>query len=533
MAGFRVVEVPRDQLVLWSTRLDDAIPPDHPVRHVEFLLESEPLASTFREWEGQYVLLEGKPPYHPRYLTGLYLYGMMNGIRSSRRLEQACHNRLDVIWLMSGQKPDHSTIAAFVGAHGKRLRSLFKDVLQVAIRAGLVKLAHVAVDGTKIEADAGRGSVHGEGTITGQLAKIDEQIAAFEGEWKANEARESGLFGDEVPWVPSGSKTIPQQLAKLEREQERLRKALATIERRREEAVGSPKPKAIDSITDPDSRVMRDKEGRRKPNYNTQLAGDSANGVLVGNGVNDQAEDSGLLTPMVSQVEENCGQKPAEVTADSQYNTGPELEALEKQGVVGYLPDNGKPSEAPRGQEAQAEALAAAQSGQSLTDDQWDALPKNGKGRIEKSAFRYDAEADLYRCPMNQELRFLRTSQNRLKSGVVIRAQYGGCSACATCPRAGMCCENPEKGRLINRDQYEDYRERLRTRMKTEEGRTRYRERGPLIESRFGQIKRGLGVRRFMRRGLEAVQTEWSMICTVVNLGILLRHWSEVRAVLS
>jgi transposase len=528
VAGFRVPEVVRDQMVLWPTRLNDAIPLDHPVRHLVFLLDTEPLAGTFREWEREYVLLEGKPPYHPRDLTGLYLYGMMNRLRSSRQLEQACWNRLDVIWLMSGQRPDHSTIAAFVGGHGKRLRSLFKDVLQVAIRAGLVKLEHVAVDGTKIEADAGHGSVHREETIAGQLSKIDEQIEALEREWAANEVREAGLFGKEVPWVPSGSETAKQRLAKMHREQERLRQALAAIGRRREESVSGPAPKAIDSVTDPDSRVMRDKEGRRKPNYNAQLASDTGLGMLVANAVNDQAEDSGLLMPMVSQVEEHCGRKPGEVSADSQYNTGPELKTLEEQGVVGYLPDNGQTSEAPQGQEAQAEALAAAQAGQALTEAQWEALPKDGKGRIEKEAFRYDAETDVYRCPMNQELRFVRNSQDRQKSGVVIRAQYGGCSACATCPRAGMCCKNPRQGRMINRDQYEEYRERLRARMTTETGRSRYRLRGPTIEPRFGHIKRGLGIRRFMRRGLEAVRTEWSMICTAVNMGILLRHWSEV-----
>jgi transposase len=519
-------------MVLWSTRLDDALPADHPVRHLAFMLESQPLDGTFREWAGEYVLMEGKPPYPPRDLAGLYLYGMMNRIRSSRQLEQACHNRLDVIWLMSGQVPDHSTIAAFVGAHGKRLRSLFRDVLRVAMRAGLVKLEHVAVDGTKVEADAGRGSIHRETTIAGTLAKIDEQIGALEREWQANEVREAGLFGKEVPWVPSGSATVPQRLAKMHREQERLRKALATIARRREEAVGTPEPKAIDSVTDPDSRVMRDKEGRRKPNYNAQLASDSAQGVLLANAVNDQAEDSGLLMPMLSQVEEHCGRKPDEVSADSQYNTGPELKTLEEEGVVGYLPDNGKPSEAPRGKEAQAEALAAAQSGQALAEAQWEALPKDGKGRIEKAAFRYDAEVNVYRCPMGQELGFVRNSQKQQKSGTVIRAQYGGCSACATCPRAGMCCENPRQGRIVNRDQYEEYRERMRARMKTETGRARYRLRSPTIEPRFGHIKRGLGIRRFMRRGMEAVRTEWSMICTAVNMGILLRHWSEVAGVL-
>ena len=197
MSGFRRPETPRDQLVLWEQRLDDAIPVDHPVRHVDELLRSRAFVGTFREWERYYVLVEGKPPYHPRDLSGLYLYGMLNRIRSSRQLESACYNRLDVIWLMEGQTPDHSTIADFVKVHGKHLRGVFRDVLRVASEAGLIKLGHVAVDGTKIEADAGRKSVHKKETLAGKLTDLDAQITALETEWETNEAKEVAGW----PWV--------------------------------------------------------------------------------------------------------------------------------------------------------------------------------------------------------------------------------------------------------------------------------------------------------------------------------------------
>ncbi len=165
MAGFRKPELPREQMVLWSHRLEEAIPVDHPVRQVAYLLESDAFRATFRQWAGEYDLLEGQPPYHPRDLTGLYIYGMLNRLRSSRQLEAACWNRLDVIWLMSGQHPDHSTIAAFVKQHGKYLQRVFRDTVRAAVQSGLVKLEHVSVDGTRIEADAGRGSVRSEGTL--------------------------------------------------------------------------------------------------------------------------------------------------------------------------------------------------------------------------------------------------------------------------------------------------------------------------------------------------------------------------------
>jgi transposase len=531
MAGFRTPEQPREQIVLWSQRLDDAIPLDHPVRLVAHLLEAEAFAPLFREWTQDYVLVEGKPPYHPRDLSVLYIYGMMNRIRSSRQLEAACYNRLDVRWLMAGQTPDHSTVAGFVTRHDKRLRQIFKEVLAVAKRAGLVKLEHVAVDGTKIEADAGRGSVHRESTIVSELVEVEAQIEALEKEWEANENREAKLFGDEVPWAPTDSGTNQQRKARLEEKRNRLEDALAAINRRRQEVVGGPEPKPIASTTDPDGRAMKDKEGRTKPNYNAQAASDTAHGVIVANEVNDHPEDSGMLVPMLEQTQENCGRLPAEASADSQYNTGPDLEKMEQMEVVGYLPDSGKPSEVPPGDKA-AEALAAAQAGQALSDEQWNALPKNTEKRIDKAAFRYDREADVYRCPMGQVLGFVRTSQKELRCGTVIRRQYGGCPGCATCPRAAMCCQNPATGRIINRDQYEDYRERMRERMASPAGRERYRLRGQTIEPRFGFIKHGLGVRRFMRRGLAGVRAEFSLICTIVNVGILLGHWSQVETVL-
>jgi transposase len=272
MAGFRQPEIPRDQLVLWKQRLDEAVPIDHPVRQVDYLLRSDAFSKTFKAWEREYVLVEGKPPYHPRDLAALYVYGMLNRIRSSRQLEAACHNRIDVVWLMSGQCPDHSTIAPFVTQYLERLRDLLKDVLHVGIRAELIKTKHTAVDGTKVEADAGKGSVYREETIAEKLAGLDEQIAALEAEWEANEARETNLLGEEVPWTPGGSGTDGQRLAKMKRQQACLQKALKAIERRRDQSAGRKATKAICSVTDPDSRVMPDKEKRRKPNFNAQLA---------------------------------------------------------------------------------------------------------------------------------------------------------------------------------------------------------------------------------------------------------------------
>jgi transposase len=519
-------------MVLWEQRLDDALAQDHPVRQFLYLLNSAAFAETFTTWETEYVLLEGKPPFHPRDLTGLYLYGMLNGIRSSRRLEASCSNRLDVIWLMQGQCPDHSTIADFVKGHKKFIRQLFKDALQVAIKAGLVKLNHVAVDGTKIEANAGKKSVKKETELTKELAGIDEQIEALESEWAANEVREANLFGKYVPWTPESALSDRQKLAKLKRRQDKLQKALAELARRRQESTESKSIQPINSTTDPESRVMPDKEGRCKPNYNSQLGTDGQCGYIVAEDVTDQASDGNLLLPMVGQVQSNGGRLPDEASADSQYNTGHDVKELELQGVTTYLPETHTRSQEKTGTSDEEVALRKARSGQELSESEWQALPRDDNGRIRGTAFGYDTQQDVYRCPAGQILTFLRTTCKRKKTGVIRRREYGGCSACAACPQAALCGAHPQKGRRINREEYEEYRERLRARMNTDHGRARYRLRRQTVEPRFGEIKQIRGVRRFLRRGLEAVKTEWSLICTSVDVGILLRHWEKVVVVL-
>jgi transposase len=528
MSGFRTPEIAREQMVLWERRLEDAIPDDHQVRHLDLLLGSAAFSETFRKMERSYVLNLGKPPYHPGDLASLYLYGMLHRIRSSRQLEDACHCRLDVIWLMKGQTPDHSTIADFVGQHGKTLRRLFRDTLGVLIEAKLVKLSQVAIDGSKVEADAGRNSVRGEEKLRSWQTHLDEQIAALEREWAENERREANLFGQSNPWTNAPGKDAKKALGQLKRKQEKLNQALAQLKRRQEAQVGGKPPKRIASTTDPDSRSMKDKEGRSKPNYNTQVAVDDTCGAIVAAEVNDEPDDSGQLTPMVEQVIENCGDQPSSVSADSQYNTGPDLAAMEEMQIDCYLPDAGQNSVAAPSPEAGQEALAQIREGRELSESQWAALPRNNNKLIDKSAFAYDAEKDEYRCPSGRSLVFLRVSQDKKKWGTARRRQYGGGAACGPCPHVKLCCQNPEKGRLISRDQYEGHRQRLRRRMATEQGREIYKRRRHTVEPRIGHLKHNLGVRRFLRRGLEKVKTEWTMVCTAVNLGIMLRHWEQI-----
>lgn len=221
------------------------------------------------------------------------------------------------------------------------------------------------------------------------------------------------------------------------------------------------------------------------------------------------------------------------MTADSGYTSGPELRALEQSAQVAYLPDSDQsaPREVPPEMQA---AQAAAAAGQPLTPAQGAALPRDQQGRLTRAAFVYDAGQNVYRCPAGQSLARVTTHSSRRASGRVVRTRYGfgPLPPCATCAWARQCCVRPERGRRLDRDEYEAYRERMRTRLQSPAGRAWYRRRAPTVEPRIGYVKQGLGVRRFLHRGLAAVRAEWLLVCTAVNIGVLLRHWAQVAAVL-
>ena len=535
MAGFRQPEIPRQQILLWEQQLDDAIPLDHEVRLFDQIIRSSFFKQTFLDWEKTYDLTEGQPPYHPLCLCSVYIYGMLHRLRSSRSLEGACYNRIDVQWLMSGQKPDYSTIANFVKNNQALLQRIYKDTLAIAAEAQLIKLEHVAYDGTKIGADAGKGSTHKKATIEAQLATLNARVEAEEREWEQNEQRENALFGSAGAEVPRENKSKPRRLAELLRKQELLTRALKNIQQRQEASTHSEEPKAIASTTDPDSRTMPSKEGGSRPNYNAHLGVDHAHGFIVAQGVSDDAEDNAQLVPMLEETRANTGQLPEKISADGNYHTGPNLAALEKMDVVAFIPAEAQtktpqPKQTPPVNQPGAAVSLASRT--PLAHDPFAALPQDSHHRITKQAFTFDPVADEYRCPMGQTLKFVGLSTVEKNSGERLRRAYH-CSACHACPRANQCCVNPKTGRTVKRDQYDELRERHRQHMSAPEAKTQYDVRKQTVEPCFGHIKAVLGVRRFMHRGLEAVRTEWSTLCAVVNFKGLLAHWDVVERVVA
>ena len=516
MAAFRQPELPRGQILLIPQRLEDVIPRDHPVRYLDYLLRSEAFREVFEKVEQSYRQGGvGQPPYHPRFLVALYVYGMLIRIRSSRRLEEACRYRTDVMWLMAGQVPDHTTISNFIKTHGECLHGVFKSTIRVGLEAGLISLEHVAVDGTKIEADASEDSVKSRDAIE---AEIEKEVARREEEFAANEAKEHGL-------VAKDNASPSDKLKRLE-------KALESIKRREDEASGTNKVAPAGCVTDPDARKMKGKKGRSVPNYNAQISVDAKSSMIVAQEVTDRPDDSGELRPQLEQVKENCGRMPIEVSADSAYNTGPALAYCHKSQVTTYMPDSGERD--PSLPEATQSAIDRVAAREKLTSEEIAALPRGRDNKLSRRAFIYEESTDTYRCPMGATLRRARSSTDKQKCGVAVRTQYRGAGeVCGPCPLADSCCRTPGVPRTVTHDQYESHRQELRRRMRTEAGLEAYKKRGPVSETPFAACKNILGIWRFMRRGKSAVGAEWAAICAALNFRQLLACWMGAKLAVS
>lgn len=350
---FRPWEI--DQTWLFPPSVRDFVPEGHIAEVIREIVRTElDLSAVF----AKYTELRGYPPYHPAMMVSLLLYAMCRGIYSSRKIEQACEERVDFMAVTGRAKPDHSTICDFRNDHREALMGLFVQVLSLCRDAGLAKLGHVALDGTKMRANA---SQHAAMSY-GRMKKAEPELAALVEEWldasKRTDDEEDAEHGkdrrgDELP--PHIRSKI-SQLAKiraakaaLEAEAQREAQRIAAERAKKEAERGKPlpgrTPKALDgepadksqeNFTDPESRIMKTHEGFVQA-YNAQAAVDAESQVIVGHGLTNRQNDNGELLSMVDQIEEHLGEWPRELSADSNYCSESNLGGLEERGVRGYV----------------------------------------------------------------------------------------------------------------------------------------------------------------------------------------------------
>jgi len=508
--------IARDQIVLFSPTLDDSIDAAHPVR----LFEETLRRIDFSQWEAQYVLLEGQPPIHPRIMAGVILYGMSLGIRSSRRLEDATSNRLDFIWLCPGRVIDHSTLAGFRTRFEQPLKDLFRQIGRVAIELGMVNLNQIALDGTAKRSNNSRYATARRASLEQKVKALDEQIEQMMQETAATDQAEQQLLGESSPTK------LPRELQALKDRQERLARALKRLEELDKKREGrkdlSAKGPAVPT-TDPDSSVLPNKGGGHAPNYTMVLATEGKNGLIVDNQVLGDNNEPGTVLPAVKNVQESFGQKPQQVLADSNFNSGENLAELAQAGIEPLMPPRQpQPKENPARREDPTQPLPA---------EQHEKLPISPQSKkLDRSAFVYQPGSDCYLCPMGRRLPFVEMKVYDRDQRHVEQRVYE-CGDCANCPLAARCLAGKRPVRRVVRDQHEPLREQMAARMNSEGGKATYRRRSFLCETPFAVLNTVMNLRQLLLRGIRKVQMEVNWTCSAYNLWKIVKFLSRQRVV--
>ncbi len=297
----------------------------------------------------------GFPPYDPTMMTALLLYAYCQGLYASRRIAKACEERVDVMAVTAGQHPDFRTISDFRKRHLPALGGLFTQVLQLCQKAGLVSLGHVALDGTKIRANASKHKAMSYRRMQRAEPELAAEVARWLAEAATSDAREDAAYGidrrgDELPdWVTNKQHRLEKiRTAKAALEaaaqdaaggKERTDKAPSARPRRGRPAThppGTPHDRAQRNFTDPDSRIMKAQDGFIQ-GYNAQAAVDADHQVIVAQGLTNQASDTHHLEPMLEHIRRNTGRQARELSADAGYCSEHNLKALNRRHVRGYV----------------------------------------------------------------------------------------------------------------------------------------------------------------------------------------------------
>jgi transposase len=517
----------RDQLVLFAPTLDAMIGEDDPVR----LFDEIMAGLDWSLWEAQYDGGRGQPPLHPRHVAAGILYGLCCGIRSSRKLEEACWRRLDFLWLLEGRPIDHTTFAKFRTKFGTQLKDLFRQIGRLAMTVGLIRLGEVAFDGTRVRAYNSRYATRTAKTLEEKLAVLDELYEHMLAEWTAHDAgqKTQGTLEGQEPSEPSPVR-LPEELADLETRRRKVREALAQAqaadEARRKDGINPQKNPAQVPVNDPDSRVMPNKEGGYAPNYTPTATTDGRCGMIVDCEVIAEVNEGREALASVDRIEATFGARPEKFLTDAGNNSGQIMQGMEDRGVEFYAPV--KSNQPQDGQPAHREDPT-----QPVAAEDVPKLPRNPQGQFDKSCFVYDAQLDRYYCPQGKTLTFEKTKPDE-RGGQPVTLRVYRCPDCGGCPLVAAClASNNKSGRTITRDEFEEERERTAARMATPEARKLYDQRPKIAETTFAILKSVLGFRQFLLRGLTKVKIEWRWACTAFNLRKLVRQLARMRAALA
>ena len=450
----------RYQSTLFPERVDDYIAEDNAVRVIDVFIDELDLCGLGFRTEPQAI---GRPGYHPATMLKLYVYGYLNRVQSSRRLERECQRNVELMWLTGRLAPDFKTIADFRKDNGKAIRKVCREFVVLCRQLNLFAEAFVAIDGAKFKAVNNRDRNFTRAKMKRRLAQIDESIERYLGQLESADRQ--------APEIAETKKErLNDKIAKLKEEMQRL-KALEV------QMLASPEQQI--SLTDPDSRSMATSgRGTGMVGYNVQIAVDTKHHLIVEHEVTNVGHDRTQLYNMAKRTKDALEVETLSVVADRGYYRGEELRECEQDAITAYLP---KPQT----------------SG------------NMAKGFFGKRDFIYQPEDDTYRCPAGERLIYRYT---REEDGKNIRRYWS--SACAQCSMKSRCTTGAQ--RRVSRWEHEAVLEAVEARL--DQAPDMMRVRRQTVEHPFGTLKGWMGYTHFLMKRLRNVGTEMSLHVLAYNL---------------
>jgi len=326
-----------EQDLLLPPSLGDWLPEDHLAYFVSDVVDQLDLRAIESVYEGED---RGQPPYHPRMMTKILIYGYCVGVFSSRRLQKGLVEDVGFRVLAAGNEPDFRTISDFRKQHLKALQGLFDQVLQIALQAGTMKLGRVVLDGSKVKANASKHKAMSYGRMQEEERRLKEEVKRLLEQAEKADAEEDARYGRE-----GRGDELPSELARRETRLERIREAKRALEERAREPAKSkgqpaekakPEAKMQYNFSDPESRIMKGADGFVQA-YNAQIAVEPDFQLIVGQHVTQAVNDKQQLQPTVEDIRQQAGQKPQEVLTDSGYCSDANLKYLEKKKIEGFI----------------------------------------------------------------------------------------------------------------------------------------------------------------------------------------------------
>ena len=448
----------RTQATFFPDRIEDYIGQDNSVRAIEAFVDALNLEKL--GFQGMIPKLTGRPAYHPSTMLKLYIYGYLNRIQSTRRLEKEAGRNIELMWLLGRLQPDFKTIANFRRSNGKAIQGACVEFVRLCRKLGLFSQALVAIDGSKFKACNNRD----RNFTPAKMKRRVEEIKLSIGRYLARLDR----VDKQEPTADDQTQRLEEKIASLKQEVENL-KVLET------QLMEQP-DKQI-SLTDPDARSMRCR-GTGIVGYNVQTAVDAEHHLIVTHEVTTQNNDRSQLSPMAIKAREQMGVDNLEALADKGYYKGSEIKACEDEGIRAYLPKSHTST-------------------------------NRARGLYDKSDFLYLPDEDAYQCPAGEKLKW---RMKTIERGQTLYRYWS--SNCQTCKLKEKCTSGKE--RRVTRWEHEAVLDEVERRLASEPQMMRVRSQ--TVEHPFGTLKHWMGATHFQMKTLEHVSTEMSLHVLAYNM---------------